>query len=416
MPSARTCRRLALLCSLAAAPAVQAETAVRIADLRPGGASGVPGLDAAVLGDKLYFAGTADGGPLDLWAYDGATAPAKVAGSDEMQPTHLTVWQGALYFLGGPSTDRELWKYDGVQPPAEILDLLATGSGSPDLLTAFGLELCFRAITAAEVGDELVCWDGATAPDVYDLRIGALSSVPEALTALDDRLYFGANVESLGREPWSRESFLAPGLVGDLRLGEGSSNPDSFVQHGELLYLRASDDGGSGRLWVDDGLAAPAMVSTTFNVQGGVASWAGRLLVDGFEEKAAAVTGEDPDQLHVLRAGGLAQAPWPGGRIFGAGNFLPHRSALYFSATQTVANENDLFRYCGGGTVERVTDQFADATASIHDVLVLFQGRIFFSADDDVNGRELWAVDPMTAVFCDGFEDGHDDGWSASAP
>ena len=47
--------------------AAHAETAVRITDLRPGSASGVPGLDAAVLADKLYFAGTADGGFLDLW-------------------------------------------------------------------------------------------------------------------------------------------------------------------------------------------------------------------------------------------------------------------------------------------------------------------------------------------------------------
>ena len=63
-----------------------------------------------------------------------------------------------------------------------------------------------------------------------------------------------------------------------------------------------------------------------------------------------------------------------------------------------------------------MTDQFAAATASIHGVLVEFQGRIHFSAEDDVNGRELWAVDPMTALFCDGLEDGDDDGWSASVP
>jgi len=408
-----------VFCALAGATAAQAETAVRITDLRPGGGSGVPGLDAAVFADKLYFAATADGGFLDLWSYDGALSPVKVPGSDEIQPTYLTTWLGALYFLGGPSSDRELWKYDGVQPPAEVLDLLDPGSGSPDLLTAFGSELCFRAITSADVGDELVCWDEATAPDVYDLRTGALSALPDALTVLGDRLYFGANVDGLGREPWSHESFLAPELVGDLRLGSSSSNPDSFVQNGALLYLRASDSGGNGRLWVDDGIAAPAMVSTTFDVQGGVASWAGKLLVDGFEEAATvadAVAGEALDQLHVLRAGGLAPAPWPGGRIFDAGSFLAHRNALYFSATQSLANETDLFRYCGGGIVDRVTDQFADATASIQGVLVQFQGRIYFSADDGVNGRELWALDPLTALYCDGFEDGHDDDWSSSVP
>ena len=412
MPRKNARRRTLLCCFLAAAAALHAETAVRITDLRPESFSGVPGLDAAVFANKLYFAGTADGGFLDLWVYDGVSPATKVPGSDEIQPTYLTVWQGALYFLAGPSDDRELWRYDGVNPPLEVLDLRSPGSGSPALLTAFGPELCFRATPAVEIGTELVCWDGATAPLIYDLRLAGAGSSPEALTVLGGRLYFGALVDDTGKEPWSRENFLAPELVSDLRSGTDSSSPDSFVEHGPSIYFRAADSTGQGRVWLYDGIAPPATVSTTFDVQGGIASWGGKLLVDGFEEDDE----EGLDQLHVLRAGGLAPAPWPGGRIFGARSFLSHRNALYFSATQTLSNEVDLFRYCGGGEVERVTDQFAAATASIFGTLVLFQGRIYFSADDGVYGRELWAVDPMTAIFCDGLEDGDDADWSTSVP
>ena len=273
-----------LLAAMVLAPlAARAEIAVRITDLRPGAFSGVPGLDAAVFADKLYFAGTADGGSLDLWVYDGLSPATKVLGSDEIQPTYLTVWQGALHFLGGPRGDRELWRYDGVNPPLEVLDLLDPGSGSPAFLTPFGPELCFRA-TSPDVGAELVCWDGATAPDVYDLRAAAAGSSPENLTVLGDRLYFGALVDDTGREPWSHENFLAPELVGDLRSGTGSSSPDSFVLHGAELHLRAADSSGQGRVWVDDGVNPPAMVSTTFDVEGGLASWNGRLLVGGYEE------------------------------------------------------------------------------------------------------------------------------------
>ncbi len=404
-------RRTLVLCALAAAAVVRAETAVRITDLRPGSFSGVPGLDAAVFADKLYFAGTADGGFLDLWVYDGISPAAKVPGSDEIAPTYLTVWQGSLFFLGGPAGDRELWRYDGVNPPLEVLDLLDPGSGSPTFLTPFGAELCFRATTPA-VGGELVCWDGATAPDVYDLRAGVAGSTPDDLAVVGDRLYFGALVDDTGREPWSHEVFLAPELVGDLRSGTGSSNPESFVQQGPLLYLRASDSSGQGRVWADDGIAPPAMVSTTFDVEGGLASWSGRLLAGGYEEDGP--LGEEPTGLYVLRVAGFTSTPWAGGPLPAANGFLAHRNALYFRATPST-NESDLFRYCGGGSVERVTDQFADLSF-VDSRPVLFQGRLFFAVDEPVFGRELWAIDPMTAVFCDGFADGDDDSWSTSVP
>ena len=404
-----SCSLLAPMCL--APRAARAEIAVRITDLRPGAFSGVPGLDAAVFADKLYFAGTADGGSLDLWVYDGISPATKVPGSDEIQPTYLTVWQGALHFLGGPGGDRELWRYDGVNPPVEVLDLLDPGSGSPAFLTPFGPELCFRA-TSLDVGAELVCWDGATAPDVYDLRAAAAGSSPDNLTVLGNRLYFGALVDDAGREPWSHENFLAPELVGDLRSGTGSSSPDSFVLHGAQLHLRAADSSGQGRVWVDDGVNPPAMVSTTFDVEGGLASWGGRLLVGGYEEDGP--LGEGPTGLYALRAAGFTSTPWPGGPLPAANGFLAHRNALYFRATPSTT-ESDLFRYCGGGSVGRVTDQFADLSF-VDSRPVLFQGRLFFAVDDDVFGRELWAIDPLTALFCDGFDDGHDDDWTSSVP
>ena len=412
MPSKPACWCAPILWAIAVAAAAHAETAVRITDLRPGAFSGVPGLDAAVFADKLYFAGTGDGGFLDLWVYDGILPATKVPGSDELQPTYLTVWQGALHFLGGPTGDRELWRYDGVNPPVEVLDLLDPGSGSPAFLTPFGSELCFRATPSAAVGGELVCWDGATAPDVYDLRAGVAGSTPDALTVLGDRLFFSALVDDTGREPWSHENFLTPELVGDLRAGAASSSPSSFVQHGPLIHLRASDSGGQGRVWVDDGVDPPAMVSTTFDVEGGLASWGGRLLVGGYEEDGP--QGEGPTGLYVQRATGFTSTPWAGGPLPSINGFLAHRNALYFRATPST-NESDLFRHCGNGSVERVTDQFADLSF-VDSRPVLFQGRLFFAVDDDVFGRELWAIDPMTAVFCDGFEDGHDDDWTASVP
>lgn len=403
-----------LLCALATmASASFAEVAVRITDLWPDGQSGVPNLDAAVLGDKLYFAATADGSDLDLWVYDGISAPSMVPGGAGLAPEELTVWQDALYFRGGPFADQELWRYDGVNPPVEVLDLIPPGSGYPDHLTAFGPELCFNAFTSETVGDELVCWDGATAPDVYELRAGIAGSSFEKPSVLGDTLYFDAYGDGVGSEPWAYEHFSPPTLVSDMVPGTGSSNPEDFAQVGGTIYFESSAS-SYPKVWSYDTLAPPALVSPTFRQQGGIASWGGRLIVDGYEGEGASLQGGIP-HLHVLRAGGFVRAPWSGGgSISSAGGFLDHRNALYFRAGGSVT-ASDLFRYCGSGSVERVTDQFADVSY-ITSAATPFQGRLYFSANQAATGQELWALDPMTAVFCDGFEDGHDDGWSASVP
>ena len=95
-----------------------------------------------------------------------------------------------------------------------------------------------------------------------------------------------------------------------------------------------------------------------------------------------------------------------------AGGNTASRSAPGAGGSVTAS---DLFRYCGGGVVERVMDQFAD-TSYITSKPVLFQGLLYFNAFQEATGQELWAVDPMTAVLCDGFEDGDASGWSSSAP
>ncbi len=413
-------RLIPLFLALASVPQLFAEIPERITDLWPDAGSGVPRLDAAVLADKLYFAASADGGggsgELDLWVFDGASPAAMVPGSAGLDPYDLTVWQGALYFAGGPFADRELWRYDGVNPPVEALDLFPAGTGNPTNLIPFGPELCMSAVTAAAVGDELVCWDGATAPDVYELRAEDFGSSPEAMTVLGDTLYFNAYGDGIGGEPWAYESFFPPVLVGDLSPGVPSSNPEDFVTVASTLYFEAADALGAGRIWTREGVSPPAMLSSTFRQQGGLASWRGRLYADGYEQGAQAV--ESPEgglpQLHVLGAGGFTPLPWLGGSITSASGFLEHRNALYFRSTPSTS-ASDIFRICGGGSVERVTDHFADSTY-VASTVVLFQGRLYFAAFEPATGKELWAIDPFTAVFCGGFETGDTGGWSASVP
>ena len=108
----------------------------------------------------------------------------------------------------------------------------------------------------------------------------------------------------------------------------------------------------------------------------------GRLLAGGYEEDGPG--GEGPTGLYALRAAGFTSTPWPGGPLPAANGFLAHRNALYFRATPST-NQSDLFRYCGGGSVGRVTDQFADLSF-VDSRPVLFQGRLAAEAEDQIQG------------------------------
>ena len=98
-----------------------------------------------------------------------------------------------------------------------------------------------------------------------------------------------------------------------------------------------------------------------------------------------------------------------------ADSFLEFDGALYFVAGLGEPFL-ELYRHCDGSeSIERVTTLFDSNDDHFNHGLIAFGDRIYFLADEDLTtGRELWSLDPMQPIFCDGFRDGDDDRWSST--
>ena len=89
-----------LLLSLLCAPALAVETSLRLTDVAPGAIDGLNGLDAAVLGDALYFVGRPVAGTRALYRYDGVNPPTQVPDSVVPKPIEVLL---KLFALGSSS-------------------------------------------------------------------------------------------------------------------------------------------------------------------------------------------------------------------------------------------------------------------------------------------------------------------------
>jgi ELWxxDGT repeat protein len=264
------------------------------------------------VGATLFF--VTDSG--DLWTTDGtATGTLRVTRSGE-GPSGLsdfTVANGRLFFLAsanGESSVRQLWTSDGTEDGTHMVK---------------------------ELGESpRVSADSSSADD-------------PSLTAVGDRLYFGAGDSRHGFELWQSDGTRhGTSLVKDID-PTGSSAPSNLIAVGDRLFFVATDGNERG-LWRSDGTAA------------------------GTIPVGPVVPANSWDDTTEMAAVG---------------------DTLFLSARGSGGEE--LWRSDGtpAGTV-RVKDIHPtgdSSPSSLADV----RGQLFFSADDGVVGRELWTSDGTEA-------------------
>lgn len=386
-----------------AAPAAAGDDFVRLTDLRPGAAHGVPSLSALVWNGELYFVGYVANFDSRIYRYDGVNPPVEAAAAGAMAD-EIVLWQDAIYFRGGPFSDRELWVWNGVDPAVEALDLLASGGSNPEHLNPYGDLLCMAANTDLSV--EPLCWDGTNAPAIYDLAPGAAAgSLPEAFGEVEGTLYFSAFDADHGREGWVFNGSGAPTFFGDLRPGMPSSSPRDWVAAGLDLWFVASDEDGQSRLWRKQPLQAPELDPHGYDVEGELGAYGDALFVPGTDGVGSTpfVFRQD-DQFSTRLSPSVALA----------GGFTPLAGALYFVAGAT---DKDLYRWCGDESVELVSTPFAAPGDTLRDQnLVAYDGKLYMSASAEGAGGELWQLTPREAIFCSGFLTGDSSEWSLVSP
>lgn len=232
----------------------------------------------------------------ELWKTNGTAAGTVlvsdlVDGPASSQPRYLVEFQNKLFFsadsqtFAGP-TGREVFSSDGTAGGTQMMDDInfdldqnqsgGTLSSDPRDLTVSNASLYFTADSGQQNGNtgrELWVHNGNVggARLVSDIRSGANSSNPTALTDVDGVLFFAANDGSTGVEPFRTEGTAATtNQVANINTGGQSSDPSGFLKAGSTVYFSAFEETTGVELYATDG--TPAGTSLVDDLQAGINS------------------------------------------------------------------------------------------------------------------------------------------------
>jgi ELWxxDGT repeat protein len=194
------------------------EGTVLVKDIQPGNASSILvdttrlGFTAAV-GGTLFFAATDGVTGVELWKSDGTEDGTVLvkdiqAGSLGSGPWALVAVGNRVFFTADDGIHgREVWVTDGTAAGTRLVLDIAPGpinTALPNSLTAVGHVVVFSATDQVH-GQEMWRSNGNAAGTwrVDDIAPGALSSSPFHFTPAGSHVFFVANDNTTGFEPWA---------------------------------------------------------------------------------------------------------------------------------------------------------------------------------------------------------------------
>ena len=260
------------------------------------------------------------------------------------QPMDLTVVNDVLYFTAYNSEfGRELWRSDGTTAGTTLVKDINPGpnEGFPQRITASGGKLFFVAYDGPSYEGELWVSDGTDA-GTQKLDINpAGSSNPDWLTDVNGIVYCAATHATFGRELWKSDGTIG----GTVRVTDGNplgiTDPTELTAVGNLLYFAAT-----------------------------------AVLIPG-------------NQTYVSNGTAIGTTPLGGGSS--PHEFTSAGSRVFFVAATGVNWELYSTNGTPGGTA--MVKKLNPSGSSDARDLGAFGSILLFSANDGVNGNELWRSD-----------------------
>lgn len=254
-----------------------------------------------------------------------------------------------------------------------------------------------------------------------DLYPGPTGSAPEQFVRVGSQVLFVATSPGEGKELWVTDG--TPGgtaLVADIYPGAGSSSPyELYPILGGRAVFSANDGLLGAELWVSDGTSGGTTLVEDIN-PGAAGSWPGQFALAGGILFFRALDATDGTELWRWTIGGVSQIAdiEPGsGSGSPSGLYAVGSNIVFSGCTTTDGCEPWVSDGTGAGTVP-LADIHPSASSYPynffwHSGLV----RLFFAAEDDVHGIELWQyVGGITTRVTDiatGVGDGRPNGLAA---
>lgn len=315
-----------------------------------------------------------------------------------------TVCNGKMYFVANDGVNGgELWVTDGTTAGTQMVkDIYAGSNGSfPDYMVTCNGKLYFNADDGVH-GREFWTSDGTAAGTqlLKDILVGYNDSYPVELVVMNNKIYFSANDSVHAIEPWVSDGTLAGTLMlADINQDPSyqNSDPGNFTAYNNKMYFHANNQINASELWVTDGTTAGTYMLKDINVGSAPSTPMNFCVLNGnLYFKADLGNGNNEGELWVTdgTAGGtvLVKNIYP---AYDAAidHMTVYNGSLYFTATDGV-NGYELWKSDGttAGT-QLFKDINPGSGGSYCEAFTVFNNKLYFSSNDGTNGADMWQSD-----------------------
>ncbi|MEM8532496.1 MAG: ELWxxDGT repeat protein [Chloroflexota bacterium] len=369
--------------------------------------------DFTAVGDTIYFAVTDETNGQELWRTDSTTEGTTIVRDiaplfeyGDSQPQNFVSFNGILFFSASAygRSDKYLWKSDGTATGTIQATDLGPRMQEPNVRPFMVLNNALLLFVSSSNSDVTELWstDGTTGSAQKIKDIGTIVSIgPDAFT---DRRFFVAKNQQFGEELWVTDgTTTGTKVVRDIIPGSGGSFPTDFMPVGIELWFTANSPDGARSLWKTDGTTTQRIIEFPHSGADDIVYMNGQVYFftsysNPFPDMTITTElwksdGTETGTTSIVK---IVRGEEPADDV-GLYQMIVVDNTIFFTA-QSEGHGTELWKSDGtaAGT-QMVRDINPGTASSLPATLTDIDGTLFFTAIDSRTGRELWKSDGTAA-------------------